>query len=54
MNKSNEEARLIDAMQKGAQAVVTGTSAHGTTTHDTYSLSGLADALTKIHTACSM
>jgi hypothetical protein len=54
MNKSNEEARLIDAMQKGAQAVVIGTSAHGTMTHDTYSLSGLADALTKIHTACSM
>ncbi len=54
MNKSNEEARLIDAMQKGALAVVIGTSAHGTMTHDTYSLNGLAEALTKIHTACSM
>jgi len=54
MNKSNEEVRLLDAMQKGAQAIVIGTSAHGTMTHDTYSLSGLGDALTKIHTACSM
>lgn len=54
MNKSNEEARLIDAMQRGSRAVITGVSDHGTMTHDTYSLSGLADALTKIHTACSM
>ena len=54
MNKSNEEARLIDAMQRRSQAVITGVSEHGTTTRDTYSLSGLADALTKIHTACSM
>jgi hypothetical protein len=54
MNKSNEEARLIDALQRASRAVITGTSEHGTTTHDTYSLSGLADALTKIHTACSM
>jgi hypothetical protein len=54
MNKVNEEARVVAAMQRGAQAVVTGISAHGTMTHDTYSLNGLADVLTKIHTACSM
>ena len=54
MNKSNEEARLIDAMQRGTKAIITGTSEHGTLTHDTYSLGGLADVLTKIHTACSM
>lgn len=54
MNKNNEEARLIDAMQRGSQAVVTGVSARGTMTHDTFSLAGLGDALTKVHTACGM
>jgi hypothetical protein len=51
---SNDEARLIDSMQHNGQAVVTGTSARGTLTHDTYALDGLPDALTKIHTACSL
>jgi hypothetical protein len=51
---SNDESRLIESMQRGVQAVVTGTSVRGTTTHDTYLLDGLADALTKIHTACSL
>ena len=54
MKKNAEEARLLDALQKGAQATVTGVSAHGTMTHDTYSLAGLGDALAKIHGACSM
>ena len=49
-----DEQHLIDSMQRGDQLVVTGISARGTMTHDTYSLDGLADALTKIHTACSM
>ena len=51
---SNDEAKLIDSMQRGAEVVVIGTSARGTMTHDTYALDGLSDALTKIHTACSM
>jgi hypothetical protein len=51
---SNDEARMIEVMQKGVEAVVTGVSAHGTMTHDTYGLDGLADSLTKIHSACSM
>src|SRR5258706_11440322 len=51
---SNDEARLIEVMQKGAEAVITGISAHGTMTHDTYALDGLADSLTKIHLACNM
>jgi hypothetical protein len=51
---SNDEAKLIDSMQRGAVFVVIGTSARGTMTHDTYALDGLSDALTKIHTACSM
>jgi hypothetical protein len=49
-----DEARIVEAMRSGAQAIVTGTSAHGTTTKDTYSLAGLPDALDKAHAACSM
>ncbi len=49
-----DEQHLIDSMQKGNELIVTGTSARGTMTRDTYSLDGLADALTKIHTACNM
>lgn len=53
MKKNAEEGRLIDAMQRGEQAIVTGISSHGTMTHDTYSLSGLDEALSKAHGACS-
>jgi hypothetical protein len=54
MKDSGEEARLVAAMQHGATAVVSGTSARGTVTKDTYSLSGISDALNKAHTACGM
>jgi hypothetical protein len=47
-----DEARIVSALQGAAQAVVTGTSAHGTTTKDTYALTGLSDALDKVHAAC--
>jgi len=50
----NDEARLIEAMQKNAEARVTGITARGTMTHDTYALDGLSDSLTKIHSACNM
>jgi hypothetical protein len=49
-----DEQHLIDNMQRGDELVITGTSARGTLTRDTYSLDGLSDALTKIHTACNM
>ena len=49
-----DEVRLIEAMKKSKQLVVTGTSQRGTVTHDTYSLAGLSDALQKIHEACGM
>jgi hypothetical protein len=49
-----DETRLIAAMKRGAQVIVTGISQRGTMTHDTYSLGGLSAALTKIHTACGM
>ena len=49
-----DEVRLIDAMKRGQQIIVIGTSKRGTMTHDTYSLAGLSDALDKIHAACGM
>ena len=49
-----DEARLVDAMRRGSQMIVTGTSSRGTLTKDTYSLSGISAALDKIHAACGM
>lgn len=50
----NDNARLIDAMKDGVSAVATGISQRGTSTTDTYSLSGFSDALAKIHASCPM
>jgi len=49
-----DEARLVDAMKRGSQVVITGVSQRGTTTHDTYSLEGISTALDRIHAACGM
>jgi hypothetical protein len=49
-----DETRLIDAMRRGVEIVVIGTSKRGTKTQDTYSLTGLSDALDKIHQACGL
>ena len=49
-----DEQRLVDAMRRGSQLIVTGTSARGTLTRDTYSLGGISAALDKIHSACGM
>lgn len=54
VQEQQDEVRLIDAMKRGAQIIITGTSAHGTLTRDTYSLGGLSDALDKIHSSCGM
>jgi hypothetical protein len=54
LDKNAEEARLIQAMQRGSEAIVTGVSARGTMTHDTYSLGGISEALAKVHSACAM
>jgi hypothetical protein len=54
IRKRTDEVRLIDAMRRGQELVVTGTSKRGTETHDTYSLAGLSDALDKIHSSCGM
>lgn len=47
-----EEDRLVDAMRKGADAVVKGVSSRGTDTTDTFSLKGLTQALDKLGQEC--
>jgi outer membrane immunogenic protein len=48
-----EEARMVDAMRKGADLTVKGTSSRGTQSIDQYSLKGLAQALDKIEQECT-
>jgi len=47
-----EEPHLIDAMRKGSDVTIKGTSARGTSTTDVFSLKGLAQALDKIGEEC--
>ncbi|HEY7669432.1 MAG TPA: invasion associated locus B family protein [Hyphomicrobium sp.] len=47
-----EEQKLIEAMKSGETALVKATSARGTATTDTYALSGLGAALTKMGEVC--
>jgi hypothetical protein len=47
-----EEARMVDAMRKGGDLAVKGTSGRGTMSTDEYSLKGLAQALDKIEREC--
>jgi hypothetical protein len=47
-----DEARLVDALRKGTDAVVKGTSARGTSSADTYPLHGLAQALDRVGQEC--
>jgi hypothetical protein len=47
-----EEVRMVDAMRKGADLTVKGTSGRGTASTDQYSLKGLAQALEKIEQEC--
>ena len=54
LQQLSDNASLITAMQDGVSAVASGTSAKGTKTIDTYSLSGFGDALDKIHSVCQM
>ncbi|HET6320897.1 MAG TPA: invasion associated locus B family protein [Hyphomicrobium sp.] len=49
----NEELKLVEAMKKGSNAFVKATSARGTATTDTYSLSGLTAALEKLASTCA-
>ena len=54
VKEQSNEVNFVEAMKRGSQVVVTGTSQRGTLTHDTYSLSGFSAALEKIHSACGM
>jgi invasion protein IalB len=49
---ATEELKLIEAMKKSSKLVVQATSTRGTQTTDTYSLSGLGQALDAVATAC--
>lgn len=46
------ELKLVDAMKKGAKLVVTATTATGTNVTDTYSLSGLGQAIQELQSTC--
>jgi hypothetical protein len=45
---------IVDALAKGKQATLKGTSARGTATNDTYTLAGFAQALGQIDKACGV
>lgn len=45
---------IVEAMAKGKQVVLKGTSARGTATTDTYALAGFAQALGEIDKACGV
>jgi invasion protein IalB len=47
-----EEARLVDAMRKGGDLTLRGTSGRGTQSTDQYSLKGLTQALDRIEQEC--
>ena len=47
-----EEARMIEAMRKGADLTVKGTSGRGTQSTDQYSLKGLSQALDRVDQEC--
>ncbi|MEO8651246.1 MAG: invasion associated locus B family protein [Hyphomicrobiaceae bacterium] len=49
---ATEELKLLDAMRKGSTMTVQGTSERGTSTTDTYSLSGITQALQAVATSC--
>jgi hypothetical protein len=49
----NAELKLIEAMKKGDVMIVRGTSQRGTQTTDTYSLSGVTQALQAVTAGCT-
>lgn len=49
---ATEELKLIEAMRKGSKLTVQATSERGTATTDTYSLSGLSQALQALAAGC--
>ena len=49
---AEDDAKLLAAMQKGAEATLTARSAKGTQTKDTFSLSGFTAAMTEAEGQC--
>jgi invasion protein IalB len=49
---ATEELKLIEALKKGSEVDVSAVSARGTATTDTYSLTGVKQALQALATAC--
>lgn len=49
---STTDKKLVDAMKRGQRMIVEGTSARGTKTKDTYSLSGFSGAYRAISAKC--
>jgi invasion protein IalB len=47
-----EETQMVDAMRTGDTAVITGVSAKGTQTTDTYTLKGVSQALDRVAQEC--
>ena len=47
-----DDAKIVTAMKRGAQAVVTGVSSRGTTTKDTFSLLGFTAAVEDAEARC--
>jgi invasion protein IalB len=52
VEKPEMETKLIDAMKGGTTMKIQGKSARGTATTDTYSLSGLSEALDRAAKEC--
>lgn len=48
-----DDARIVEAMRRGSEAVVTGVSGRGTTTRDTFSLMGFTAAVDEARSRCS-
>jgi invasion protein IalB len=53
VEKTEDEAKLVEAIKAGSSMKVQGTSARGTDTSDTYSLSGTTDAIDRITKECA-
>lgn len=48
-----EDARIVEAMRRGSQAVLTGISGRGTQTRDTFSLLGFTASVDEARTRCA-
>ena len=48
-----EDARIVEALKGGSEAVLTGQSGRGTVTRDTFSLLGFTSSVTEAQTRCA-